>query len=98
MDLTGLKTSLDGETPSDGLSGPMMALWHAQKGDWDRAHKIVQDDDSREASWVHAYLHRVEGDLANAGYWYRRAGKETTDVPHEEEWQVISQALLASSQ
>ena len=53
---------------------PLAALWWAAKGNWDEAHKIVQDEETADAAWVHAYLHRVEGDLGNAGYWYRRAG------------------------
>ncbi|MGY4333664.1 aspartyl-tRNA(Asn)/glutamyl-tRNA(Gln) amidotransferase subunit B [Bradyrhizobium sp. LB7.2] len=67
--------SLDGAAPAPDLSAPLAGLWWAAKGDWDQAHKIVQDEGSREAAWVHAYLHRVEGDLGNAGYWYRQAGQ-----------------------
>ena len=58
-----------------GPDAPLAALWWAAKGEWDKAHEIVQDEDDADAAWVHAYLHRVEGDLGNAGYWYRRAGK-----------------------
>jgi len=54
---------------------PLKALLLAESGDWDGAHALVQDDPSKEAAWVHAHLHRAEGDLGNAGYWYRRAGK-----------------------
>ena len=74
---------------------PSQALWWAAKGDWDKAHKIVQDDESREAAWVHAYLHRVEGDLPNAGYWYRTAGKPVATGTLEDEWKAIAERLLA---
>jgi hypothetical protein len=90
-----LKTSLAGATPPAGLAGPVEGLWWAAKGDWDRAHKIVQDDESREAAWVHAYLHRVEGDLPNATYWYRAAGQPVAQGTLENEWSAIVAALLA---
>ena len=61
--------------PAPGLEPPLTALWWAAKGQWDQAHKIVQDESGANAAWVHAYLHRVEGDLGNAGYWYRQAGQ-----------------------
>jgi len=74
----------------------VQALWWAAKGDWDAAHKIVMGEDGADAAWVHAYLHRVEGDLANAGYWYRTAGKPVAKGPLEAEWEAISGALLGS--
>jgi len=61
--------------PSDILSGIYLALWHAMNNNWDMAHSIVQDFSTDTASWIHAYLHRVEGDLSNANYWYNRASK-----------------------
>ncbi len=81
-------------TPPAGLNGPLEGLWWAAKGDWERAHKIVQDDEGREAAWVHAYLHRVEGDLPNAGYWYRRAGKPVASASLEAEWTAMVGELL----
>jgi hypothetical protein len=90
------RASLAGETPAPSLAPPLAALWWAAKGDWDAAHKIVQDEDTREAAWVHAYLHRVEGDLGNAGYWYRRAGKVVATGSLEAEWEAIASALLGS--
>ncbi|NNJ69739.1 MAG: hypothetical protein HKP10_00455 [Kiritimatiellales bacterium] len=63
-------------------------------GDWDKAHRIIQDIDTTEAAWIHAYLHRVEGDLGNAAFWYRRAGKPQCRSPLNEEWQAIMDALL----
>jgi hypothetical protein len=90
-----LEASLSSGAPPAGVAGPLEGLWWAAKGDWDRAHKIVQDDDSREAAWVHAYLHRVEGDLPNAGYWYRAAGEPVARGTLDEEWAAIAARLLA---
>jgi hypothetical protein len=70
-------------------------LWHERKGNWDRAHRIVQDAETAEAAWVHAYLHRREGDLANARYWYRRAGRDEATGPLDSEWTNLVDALLA---
>jgi len=88
--------SLDGAAPAPDLNAPLAGLWWTAKGDWDRAHKIVQDESSREAAWVHAYLHRVEGDLGNAGYWYRQAGQPAAKDSLEAEWERIATALLAT--
>jgi hypothetical protein len=90
--------SLADVAPPVDLSPPLAALWWAAKGDWDRAHGIVQDDAGRDAAWVHAYLHRVEGDLDNAGYWYRRARREMADGPLAKEWDAIVVALLAGGE
>ncbi|MCK1402409.1 hypothetical protein IVB45_21160 [Bradyrhizobium sp. 4] len=89
--------SLVGAAPPPDLSAPLAALWWAAKGDWDQAHRIVQDESSREAAWVHAYLHRVEGDLGNAGYWYRQAGRPVATDSLEAEWQRIVDALGESA-
>ena len=91
MDAASLRAS---KTPPQGASGPLTALWHATKGEWDKAHTLVVDDESKEAAWVHAHLHRVEGDESNAGYWYRRAGKPHAKSSHDEEWTEIANALL----
>jgi hypothetical protein len=88
--------SLDGAAPAPDLSAPLAALWWAAKGDWDQAHRIVQDESSREAAWVHAYLHRVEGDLGNAGYWYRQAGQPVATDSLQAEWERIAATLLGS--
>jgi hypothetical protein len=71
----------------------LRALRLIASGDQDGAHKIVQDDPSSEAAWVHAHLHRMEGDLFNAGYWYRRAGKPPATTSLEDERQAIAKAL-----
>ncbi len=89
------KASLAKQAPPRDLAPSVEALWWAAKGEWDKAHKIVMNDDSREAAWVHAYLHRVEGDLPNAGYWYRTAGKPVCRETLEAEWSAITGALLA---
>jgi hypothetical protein len=87
------KATLGNAAPTAGLAPPLAALWWAAKGDWDAAHKIVQDEDTREAAWVHAYLHRVEGDLSNAGYWYRQAGQPVAKDSLDAEWGRIASAL-----
>jgi hypothetical protein len=88
------KATLANARPADGLMPPLAALWWAAKGDWGAAHKIVQDEDDANSAWVHAYLHRVEGDLGNAGYWYRRAGKPEAKDALEAEWERIVSALI----
>ena len=79
------------------LDAPLAGLWWAAKGDWDQAHRLVQDDPGAEAAWVHAYLHRVEGDLANAGYWYRRAGRPVSGESLQGEWTEIAATLLGGT-
>ncbi len=77
------------------LSLPLQALWHDAQGNWDRAHDVCQQAKSRDGDWVHAYLHRKEGDLGNAGYWYARAGRPMPqeDVALEAEWAELVRAL-----
>ena len=91
--MANLKVSLADPAPGAALSPPLAALWWAAKGDWDAAHKIVMNEETREAAWVHAYLHRVEGDLGNAGYWYRQAGQPVAKDSLEAEWERITAAL-----
>jgi hypothetical protein len=86
-----------GENEPAGLTPPLSALWHDARGDWDAAHRIAQEDDSRDAAWVHAYLHRKEGDISNARYWYARAGRAAHRGSLEEEWRHIVSNLLTSS-
>jgi hypothetical protein len=74
----------------------LQALWHERHGDWTRAHEITQDIDSGDASWVHAYLHRREGDLANARYWYTHAGKRPETGRLDKEWRTIVETLLTA--
>ena len=82
--------------PPTHLGGTLQALWWDRRGDWDRAHALVAEDDSPAAAWVHAYLHRREGDAANARYWYRRAGKAAATGPLDAEWTEIAAGLLAA--
>jgi len=90
------KASLSGAAPAPQLDAPLAALWWAAKGGWDQAHGIVQDEPTADAAWVHAYLHRVEGDPGNAGYWYRRAGRPVAAGSLETEWERITSALLGA--
>ena len=76
----------------------LRALWQAARDDWDRAHALVQDDHSKESAWVHAYLHRKEGDIANARYWYMRAGRPEFRGGLDEEWSEIARALLEEAE
>lgn len=93
MKLTEFKRSLSAGAPPAGLAAPLAALWWTATGDWDRAHALVMNDESHEAAWVHAYLHRVEGDLGNAHYWYRRAGRPDGQGAFEAEWDEIVTVL-----
>ena len=86
--------SVSKPVPPAGLAPAVRALWWAAKGDWDKAHKIVMDEEGAEAAWVHAYLHRVEGDLPNARYWYRTAGKPVATAALNDEWDAIVAELL----
>jgi hypothetical protein len=88
------RTLRDAEPPS-GLSDSLRALWHDGRGDWERAHQIAQEVDDETGAWVHAYLHRKEGDLGNAAYWYRRAGQTVATDDLASEWSRIVLALLA---
>jgi hypothetical protein len=80
--------------PPPTLSPPLLALWWDARNDWAAAHAAAQDGEDAESAWVHAYLHRKEGDLSNAGYWYRRAGRVMPAGTLDEEWQAIATALL----
>ena len=76
------------------LSRPLQALWYDAHGDWDRAHELAQEASGSEGDWVHAYLHRKEGDEGNARYWYNRAGRVKSSQSLENEWAEIVQSLL----
>ncbi len=94
MTLVDFKGGISKPKPPGGLAPPLEALWWAAKGDWDKAHKIVMKQESRDAAWVHAYLHRVEGDLDNAGYWYRQARRPAASGALDAEWNAIAAALI----
>ncbi len=88
------RESLSETAPPTGASAALRALWWDAKGDWDRAHDAAQSDDGAQASLVHAYLHRKEGNLGNAGYWYRRAGRTVHRGTLDEEWQALVAEML----
>ncbi|HXW20220.1 MAG TPA: hypothetical protein VEK35_06950 [Roseiarcus sp.] len=96
MNLPAFRASLKAESPPVGLSLALQALWHDGRGDFDRAHELAQKDEGGDGDWVHAYLHRKEGDLSNAAYWYRRAKRPVSKAPLEAEWETIAAALLAA--
>jgi hypothetical protein len=89
------RASLAKPRPPAGLGKPLEALWHAGRGDWERAHRIAMSAKSRDAAWVHALLHRQEGDLDNARYWYRQAKRPEHGGTLDEEWAAIAADLLA---
>jgi hypothetical protein len=95
MTLDDYIASLKDEAPLPGLPPTLQALWHEARGDWESAHEIVQGESSAEAAWVHAYLHRKEGDAANAAYWYRRSRHSVSTDSLEIEWRSIAADLLA---
>lgn len=97
MTFEAFRESLEADAPPAGVALALQALWQEAKGDWPAAHHLAQAQDDATGAWVHAYLHRVEGDLANAGYWYRRAGQPVCERPLSEEWAAIAKALLARS-
>jgi hypothetical protein len=91
------RASLSASTPAPGLDAPLTGLWWAAKGRWDDAHRIVQEQAGADAAWVHAYLHRVEGDLGNAAFWYRQAGQPVARDALDDEWQRIVAAMLGKA-
>ena len=95
MDIDAFERSFSEPTPPDDLSPLLVALWLEARGDWDGAHKLAQSEIGPDAAWVHAYLHRVEGDEANAGYWYDRSGHPRSTTPLADERRHIAADLLA---
>ncbi|OLC41970.1 MAG: hypothetical protein AUH43_23645 [Acidobacteria bacterium 13_1_40CM_65_14] len=87
------KATLSEAVPTT-LSAPLRALWHDARGEWDAAHTVAQDIDDATGAWIHAYLHRKEGDLGNAAYWYERARQPIATDSLDAEWQRIVTALL----
>ena len=97
MILAEFKRSLSEKSPPPGLTPALSALWWAAKDDWERAHALVMDESGPDCAWIHAYLHRLEGDLGNARYWYGHAGKAPAHGPSAGEWDSIAAALLAAA-
>ena len=94
MTFVEFKASLSEPEPAAGLAPALAALWWDAKDNWDKAHKIVMDEGGADCAWVHAYLHRREGDLENAGYWYGQAGRPAAMGALREEWAAIAEAIL----
>ena len=94
MTLEQFRATLAQHTPPHDLSPALQAMWEDAKGNWNAAHTIAQGIEDTTGSWIHGYLHRKEGDLGNAGYWYRRAGQAVTREPLEDEWTRIVSTLL----
>jgi hypothetical protein len=98
MGIDEFSATIQGVEPPADLSLALQALWWDRHGDWDRAHERVQVDESDPAAaWVHAYLHRKEGDLDNAAYWYRHARQAVATGELDAEWRLIAEVLLAWS-
>jgi hypothetical protein len=90
-----LRASLSEGAPPAGLAPLLQAMWWDARGNFDRAHEIAQDEETgQDGAWVHAYLHRKEGDASNAGYWYRRARQTHPQISSDDEWQQITTVLL----
>ena len=94
MDLEAFRDSLKGDQPPAGLDHALAGLWWNAKGDWTKAHEAAQQDEGPRGAWVHAYLHRKEGDTDNAAYWYERAGRSADQGLLQSEWLAIAAALL----
>ena len=94
MDVTEFRASTANAEPPPHLSSPLQTLWWEAKGDWQRAHECAQSDRGPSGSIVHAYLHRVEGDLSNAGYWYQRAGRPPATGELADEWAALAREFL----
>ena len=96
MNFEEFNQTLSLQEPPGSLSAYMQSLWYDAKGDWEKAHHIIQDINDARAAWIHAYLHRKEGDTGNADYWYHRAGKKRTHETLQQEWETISRVLLSA--
>ena len=97
MTLAEFKRSVAKARPPPRLAPALIGLWWAAKGDWERAHAAIMDETAKDCAWVHAYLHRLEGDFGNARYWYAQAGKAAPTGRLPAEWDNIAGALLAAS-
>jgi hypothetical protein len=98
MTLQEFRASLSSSVPPQGISNLLEAMWYDGKGDWETSHNIAQDIHSKDGSWIHAYLHRKEGDDGNAAYWYARAGRKMPSIGLDEEWKLICSELLSLKQ
>lgn len=94
MTLAEFKSTLKDQAAPKDLSVELESLWHDGKGDWNRSHEVIQDVNSKNAAWIHAYLHRKEGDVGNAQYWYARAGKVMPAMSLQAEWDSLAEYFL----
>ena len=94
MDIASFRTSLNQPAPPNGLSFALQALWWDAKGDWTKAHEQAQAREDTAGNWVHAYLHRKEGDQSNAGYWYNRCGAAPSKLTLDGEWEELVRQFL----
>lgn len=98
MTLDEFRATLGAAVPPASLPPSLEALWRIANDEWDAAHRLVQSGMGADGAWIHAHLHRIEGDLANASYWYRRAGRPVSEATLDEEWAEIASALLSARQ
>lgn len=94
MTVISFKESLSENKPPQNISLYLKALWYEGKGEWKKAHELIQDVDDSKAAWIHAFLHRKEVDISNADYWYHRAGKKRPTISLEKEWDEIVMAFI----
>ena len=94
MNFEEFRQTLSSSGPPADLTGYLLSLWYDAKGDWERSHTIIQDMHDNKAAWIHAYLHRKEGDIGNADYWYRRARKKRPSVTLNDEWEEIVKEII----
>lgn len=94
MTVQQFRETIAASSPPSSVSDHLKAMWYDAKGDWEQSHHIIQDIEDANAAWIHAYLHRKEGDIGNADYWYRRAGKKRPPVSLDQEWETITAALI----
>lgn len=87
--------SLNQSSPPKEMSTQLMALWYDAKNDWNKAHEYVDGPTDPTSHWIHAYLHRKEGDLNNADFWYKKADRSRPDLSLEEEWTLIAKKLIS---
>jgi hypothetical protein len=94
MNIEIFRASSKNKKPPEELSSPLEAMWYQGKGDWEEAHRLAQSQNNSSVSWVHAYLHRVEGDLGNAAYWYHLADRPVCNLRLGDEWEEIVAELI----
>lgn len=94
MTIEDFKKSLTHSKPPENISKVLLSLWYDGKGDWEASHDIAQDIHDEKGSLIHAFLHRKEGDLSNASYWYSKAGRRMPDHSIKEEWEGLVMEFL----